>query len=96
MSPQHASKLLDDVMYERVREHIDVCGLLNLRLELARMILANGQVGSRQEARALACAMVERALRRFAERATFDVDPAALDALECLDSAGCSSPDKRA
>lgn len=87
ISPQHASKLIDDVIYEHVREHIDASGLLKLRLELARMILTNCQAGSKQEARSIACAMVERALRRFAERATLDIDPAALDAIENIDNA---------
>ena len=71
MSPEHAGVLLDDVILARVREHIDTCGLYDLQAELAQSIRGRGLAGSDLEARRIACAMIERALRRFAERVTF-------------------------
>lgn len=74
MPPESASALLDDLVFGRVMENVDLNGLHQLQLELWLMVGANRLGGSEQECRGMANAMIERALRRFAERATYYVD----------------------
>jgi hypothetical protein len=64
LSPVHASQLLDGVLFTRVAELIDLPRLYDLEAMLALQIETLG--ADRERARALAKAMIDRALLRVA------------------------------
>lgn len=65
MSAVQASHLLDQIVQDRVREQIDMCGLLDFQLEL-RLALADCGVPA-DEVKALAADMIARAFTRIGE-----------------------------
>lgn len=66
MSPSE----LDDEVYARVVAQLDLAGLRQLQRELSVGFVERRLGGSVQECRAMANALIERALRSFADRVT--------------------------
>lgn len=62
IAPEQASKLLDDVIYERVLRHIDIEGLHAFEIELW---LALHDCGIESDTGAQARELIDRALARF-------------------------------
>ena len=83
MAREQAAALLDEMIFTRVMGNVDFNGLHQLQLELWLMVEENGLGGSEQECRGIANAMIERALRRFAERASYYVDHTLGDCARC-------------
>lgn len=64
LAPEHASRLLDDVLYERVLACVDLEVLFLLETELW-LALAQCEIADDEAAKQLAKALIDRALRRL-------------------------------
>ena len=92
LRPEQASKLLDDVLYERVLGCIDLQALFMVEVDLW-VALSESDVTDEDTAKQLAKAMIDRALRRLPdeERRYGPMRPFGFECSDCenelLDSA---------
>jgi hypothetical protein len=86
LAPDKASKLLDDVIYERVLDCIDLEALLTVEIDLWSALTECGDTED-DEAKEIAKSMVDRALARLpGEDRRYDlINPFGMECRDCDD-----------
>jgi hypothetical protein len=84
LAPEHASKLLEDVLYERVLGCVDLEALFMIELDLW-VALAERDAADENDAKPIAKAMIDRALLRLPdeERRYAAIRPFGSECLNC-------------